>query len=128
MSKHSATFFENKIHDIEMLDEVVPAEFQEMGVPVGDRKVLATAKKALDMRAYEFPELYSIPVLHKLMVKHFIEEDDKIDMIGTFLHHQTGTWNESELFEFRFNDISTDNAVPRRTQKIPNFGTRTVTL
>ena len=78
------------------------------------------------MRKYKFPGIINIPVVHKFMVKHFVEEDDKIELIGTFIHHQTGTWNESELFDFRFNDISTQNAVPQRTQKIPHFGTRTV--
>ena len=109
-----------------MLDEIDPAEFAEMNVPIGDRKELAKAKRAHDMRVYKFPETINIPVVHKLMVKHFIEDDEKIELIGTFIHHQSGTWNETELFDFRFNDISTQNAVPRRTQKIPNFGTRTV--
>jgi hypothetical protein len=45
------------------------------------------------MKQYKYPKTITVPVVHKLMPKHFIEDpkEDTIELIGTFIHHQVGS-------------------------------------
>ena len=79
--------------DVDMLDEIDAAEFAEMKVPIGDRKELGKAKRAYDMRKYKFPETINIPVVHKFMMKHFVEDDDKIELIGAAKNNNPNNLN-----------------------------------
>ena len=48
---------------------------------------------------------FSIPVIHKLMIKHLMEDESgDFFIIGTMIHYQVGTFNEDQLFKFRFNE------------------------
>ena len=55
-----------------------------------------------------------IPVVHKLMIKQLVEDENgEIWIVGTMVHHQVGTWSNDHLFEFRFNEESVDGVTRR---------------
>jgi hypothetical protein len=50
------------------------------------------------------------------MLKNFTEEQGRFNLVGTFIHHQAGTWDVADMFDFRFNEEPAQGAlVPTAT-------------
>eukprot|EP00039_Didymoeca_costata_P006015 m.86775 g.86775 ORF g.86775 m.86775 type:complete len:486 (+) comp13071_c0_seq4:135-1592(+) len=92
-----------------------------------DEGLFPANAKDVYAEASNYPTTLYVPVVHKLMIKELVEAPNgEIHMVGTMVHHQIGTWSENHLFNFRFNDVSAQDVKIRRTQYIPELGTRTV--
>lgn len=62
------------------------------------------------------------------MIKEVKEDSDgNISFVGTFIHHQVGTFSDAHLFRFRFNEqqMAPEDVTVRGTTFLQGFGTRT---